>query len=84
MSLPPVSPRVLRFIAERIDTVAELETLLILCDDELRPWSEQEIAARLYTQPADALRVLGSLARHELVTHDGKPPRFRFKPGTQR
>ncbi len=80
MALPPISPRVLKFIAEKIDTVAELETLLILSDDEHRQWSAQEIAARLYTHPANAIRVLESLSRRDLVASGGTPAQFRFSP----
>lgn len=80
MAPPPISPRVLKFIAEKIDTVAELETLLILSDDENRLWSAQEIAGRLYTQPANAIRVLESLSRRELIAAEGTPSQFRFRP----
>jgi hypothetical protein len=80
MSLPPISPRVLKFIADKIDTVAELETLLILSDDEHRLWSAQEISARLYTAPANAMRVLDTLSRRELVAAEGTPSQFRFCP----
>jgi hypothetical protein len=80
MNTLPISPRVLAFIAEKIDTVAALETLLIMSEDEQRLWSESDIAARLYTQPANALTVLNSLLRRELIAAEGKPPRFRFAP----
>ncbi len=80
MAPPSMSPRVLKFIADKIDTVAELETLLILSDDEQRLWSAQDIAARLYTQPANASRVLESLARRELIAVEGEPPQYRFNP----
>lgn len=80
MALPLISPRVLKFIVEKIDSVAELETLLILSDDENRRWSVQEIAARLYTQPANAARVLESLVRCELASAEGSPSQFRYSP----
>ena len=76
----PISPRVLKFLVEKIDTVAEIETLLIMSDDEHRLWHEQEIAARLYTQPANAARLLEALVRRELLAAEGKPPVFRFSP----
>jgi hypothetical protein len=80
MTAPPISPRVLNFIAAKIDSIAELETLLIMSDDAHRLWSETEIAARLYTAPANALTVLESLTRRELITAEGKPAQFRFAP----
>ena len=78
MSLPPIPPRVLKFLAEKIDTVIELEALLIMSDDENRAWTEQEVAARLYTQPASAARVLDALSRRQLIAAEGKPPQYRF------
>jgi len=80
MSRPPISPRVLKFIADKIDTVAELETLLILSDDEQRLWSAHEMAARLYTDDSKAGRILDALARRQLAAAEGTPPRFRFSP----
>jgi len=80
MAPPQISPRVLKFVAEKIDTVAELEALLILSDDENRPWSAQEIAARLYVEPASAVRALDTLARRALVAVEGMPARYRFSP----
>jgi hypothetical protein len=80
MTAPAISPRVLSFIAEKIDTVAELETLLIMSDDPQRLWSESAIAARLYTSPLNAMAALTSLVRRELVVAEGKPEQFRFAP----
>jgi len=80
MSFAHISPRVLKFIAEKIDTVAELETLLILSDDEHRLWSAHEIAARLYTEDSKASRILEALARRQLAAVEGTPPGFRFSP----
>lgn len=80
MAPPRISPQVLKFIAEKIGTVAELEALLIMCEDESRLWNEQELAARLYTQAAHASKVLTTLARRELLAVEGKPPRYSFRP----
>jgi hypothetical protein len=80
MSPPPISPRVLKFITEKIDSVAELETLLIMSDDEHRPWTVQEVAARLYTDISKAGHVLDALAKRELISAEGEPARFRFRP----
>jgi hypothetical protein len=80
MSPPPISPRVLKFIAEKIDSVAELETLLIMSDDEQRLYSVQEIASRLYTEAQKAGRILDALVRRALIVAEGEPPRFRFSP----
>lgn len=80
MSPPPISPGVIKFIADKIDTVAELETLLILSDDEGRVWSAQEVAARLYTEASNATRVLNALSRRELIVAEGVPAAYRFRP----
>lgn len=42
---------VLRFIAEHVDSVPHLETLLLLRETAPRPWTVEEIARRVYLAP---------------------------------
>jgi hypothetical protein len=74
---------VLEFIAKRIDSVPELEVLLILRAEEQRYWSVEEIAALTYVSEASALAVLRALQRRRLVSSDGRGKRFRFSPATE-
>jgi hypothetical protein len=78
MSATEIPDRVLRFLAERIDTVPQLEALLLLWQDPERPWSEEEIAARVYVSRAAAAATLQALHRQQLVTIDGNPPRYSY------
>jgi hypothetical protein len=45
---PDLPADILRFIRERIDSVAHLGTLLFLSESARRHWKETEAASRLY------------------------------------
>jgi hypothetical protein len=79
MTTTDIPASVLRFIAERIDSVPELETLLIMSAEESRSWSVQDIAARTYVAPRFAAAVLDALCQRRLVTcaEDGRHYQFR-------
>ena len=49
---PEIPARVLQFLAERIDTVPQLEALLLLWESPQRQWTEEELAARSLRGPA--------------------------------
>lgn len=73
---------VLQFITKRIDTVPELETLLIMSADEGQTWSVEDIAARTYVSLASAKAVLHALQRRRLIRSD-KQGRFYFSPANE-
>jgi hypothetical protein len=70
---------VLQFIAKRIDSVPELETLLIMSEGPTRSWTLDDIVARTYVSPESALGVLKALQRRGLVSCD-ESGGFRFDP----
>lgn len=78
MTAEGVSERVLRFIAQKIETVPQLEALLLLWDDPTRAWTADEIAVRIYVLRDTAVAVLESLRRHQLAASEGEPPRYRY------
>jgi hypothetical protein len=78
MVLPQISARVLRFIEECIDSVPQLEALLIMFDDPGGRWSVADISARTYISHADAVRLLDRLARRELVHSADSGSHFRI------
>jgi len=81
MTSPQIPARVLQFLAERIDTVPQLEALLLLWENPQRLWSEEELAARIYVGRAAAAAILHSLQRHQLVTSDpASAARYRYNP----
>jgi hypothetical protein len=75
-----VPTHVLRFLEESIDSVPQLETLLMMFEDQDRAWLVADVASRNYTSEQRAVETLNALVRRHLVSSEGEPPRFRFKP----
>lgn len=69
-----------RFIVEMIDSVVELEALLLLRANRDRTWSDEEAGARLYVSVTVAAYVLNELARRGLLGLDDE--RYRYAPST--
>jgi hypothetical protein len=81
MNSPQVPPSVLQFVAERIDSVPQLEAVLLLWEDPQRLWSEEELAGRIYVGRQDAAAILQSLQRQQLVTAEpAAAVRYRYNP----
>jgi DNA-binding IclR family transcriptional regulator len=80
MTSPEIPARVLQFIAERIDTVPQLEALLLLWENPQRLWSEEELAARIYVGRPVAATIMQALQRQQLVTTDPASARYRYNP----
>jgi predicted DNA-binding transcriptional regulator YafY len=70
---------VMRFIQERIDSVPELEALLMMSED-LRAWSAAEISRRVYVSPEKAAAILEALVRQKLVAPGAAAGVFEFRP----
>jgi hypothetical protein len=77
-----IPAHVLRFLRENIDTVPQLETLLMMREERDRRWLVADVASRNYIAEHRAADTLNSLQRRGLVTSDESPPRFRFDPAT--
>jgi hypothetical protein len=81
MNSPDIPARVLQFLAEKIDSVPQLEALLLMWEDPQRLWSEDELAARIYVSKQVAAMVLQSLQRHQLVIVEHSPAaHYRYDP----
>ena len=81
MTSPEIPARVLQFLAERIDSVPQLEAVLLLWEDPQRLWSEDELAGRIYVGRQDAATILQSLQRQQLVTAEpAAAVRYRYNP----
>ena len=74
-----IPENVLRFIDERIDSVPQLETLLMMHDEPQREWSAGEIAARAYVKLDEAERILQALNRRGLIESIEGRPAFRIR-----
>ena len=72
-----------QFIIEKIDSVAELEGLLLLSRNPQTEWSVESLAQRLYAseqQTEEALARLYSL--NFLAATEGEPVTYRYQPGS--
>lgn len=78
MTAEEIPERVLAFIAEKIDTVPQLEALLLLAGDVGRAWSAEDVAARIYVQPDAASLLLQALERRGLVQGAGTTATYRY------
>ena len=77
-----IPAHVLQFLEENIETVPQLETLLMMSETQDRSWLIADVAARNYITEQRATDTLNALLRQGLVTSEDSPPRFRFDPGT--
>jgi DNA-binding IclR family transcriptional regulator len=80
MTEPAIPQQVLQFIAQQIDTVPQLECLLLLHQHDNRAWLPEEIAARIYISRETAQGILEALVRRKLVSVEDDPSRYRFTP----
>lgn len=71
---------VLNLIASSIDSVSEMEALLLFREEDGRSWTAPQLAARLYISEAEAGRVLNALKRRKLIA--GEDP-YVYQPGEQ-
>jgi predicted ArsR family transcriptional regulator len=67
------------FIFRNIDSVPELELLLLLAD-RVADLDAEQAAARVYVEEGAARRLLSKLLNRRLVAASGDPPRYRFAP----
>jgi hypothetical protein len=75
-----------RLIAEQIESVAQLEVLLLLHAESDALWTADEVAVRLRQQPYVAEATLGKLSRGglaEVQIDDAGRPCFRFAPASR-
>lgn len=78
---PDIPEHVLQFIAERIDTVPQIEALLLLWENQDRAWDCEELAARIYVGRDVCVDILQTLQRRDLLAQDASSPtRYRYNP----
>ena len=78
-----IPAEVLRFIDESIDSVPQLETLIMMSQSEPRGWKLEEVAARNYTTPFQAHDVLSALGRRHLVRFDEHGTNYWYSPDNE-
>lgn len=73
-----------RLIAERINSVEQLEVLLLLRKDEEREWCAEEVSDELRSSPTSAARRLADLFAHDLLAmRQGSNTLYRYCPGSE-
>jgi hypothetical protein len=73
--------KVFRFIADHIDTIPQMEALLLLWESRPRPWTEEQLAARLYVDSKTVKSLLQHLGALRLVhlTGEGTEKGYRYE-----
>jgi len=78
MTSEPIPEAVRRLIAERIDSVPELEALLLFREGGSREWSADEAGKRLYVSTTVAAHVLNVLTERGFFA--AADDRYRYDP----
>lgn len=74
---------VAQFIMEKIDSVAQMEALLLVSANPDQRWGAEDLAKRLYMSEEQTAGVLASLCAFGLLTTDGSdPPSFQYRPSS--
>ena len=83
MTDPGISQEILTFIAEHIDSVVQLEVLLLLHNAPQKDWSADEVARELRIETHGAAAQLTELcARGLLACPDESSGAYRYHPKT--
>lgn len=76
-----LSNQVKEFIASSIDSVSQLETLLLLQTNRQQEWTAEALARELRIEPTGAANELNQLAARKLLTAiPGNPLKYRYSP----
>jgi predicted ArsR family transcriptional regulator len=86
MEESPDKEQVDRVLLDQIETVPHLEALLLLWNSRPRPWSIEDLAARLYLDGQGVKQVIDDLTNRELVEADpgSNLHRYRASPVSDR
>jgi hypothetical protein len=72
-----------RFVVDHIDSVEQLEILLLLHGQRERTWTAETVARELRIAPISAGERLEEFLRGGLLTRtDGPPVEYRYAPGS--
>jgi hypothetical protein len=79
MAPPQIPEHVMRFIAENIDSVPQLEALLLLSEHADRTWNAEQVATRIYVRNDEAKSLLAALHRRRLIERpEDIPDTYQF------
>jgi len=77
-----IPPRVRQFIADHVDSVMQLEVLLLVAAGPQRAWTAKDLAELLRIDPAWVDTQLRAMAAGGLLAQQADPATFRFEPRT--
>lgn len=77
---PAIPDDVRRFIVKYVDSVEQLEILLLLRDSPATEWHPEAVARALYSHPESVARRLAGLSAKGLLAVSGSPPTYRYLP----
>lgn len=76
-------PEVGKFISQSVDSVEQLEILMLLARTGSRSWTADEVATTLGLSPISVARNLDALASRQLLSAaPGPPTSYRYAPAT--
>ena len=76
-----ITPAVRTFIHQHINSVEQLEVLLLMVKECDKEWSAVEVSRELYIQAASAATRLADLGGSRLLQANGaSPPLYRYAP----
>jgi hypothetical protein len=76
-----ITAAVRAFIHQHINSVEQLEVLLLMLNRRDKEWSATEVSRELYIQAASAATRLADLQRSRLLqSTPGNPPTYRYAP----
>jgi hypothetical protein len=81
MTQSAIPDEVLKFISTHIDSVPQLEVLLLMWREPTRTWTIHDIASRIYVASDVAAQIVQPLAQRRLIRHpDGDTTHYQFDP----
>lgn len=84
MAEPLIPDPIAQFVLDKIDSVAQLEALLLLRNNRETDWSVGALAARLYIHEDQTAQVLAVLQAQGFVVSKGTDrPLYRYEPASQ-
>jgi hypothetical protein len=60
--------KIFRFILDNVDSIPQMEALLLLWRSRPQQWSEEQLAARIYVDVEDVPGILQDLVKKQLIT----------------
>jgi hypothetical protein len=83
MDRDPIPSDIERFLLKHIDSIAQLEGLLLLRSEPQTAWSIEALAKRLYIGEQQTAEIVSELCHSGfLIVKTSKPRRYQYQPKT--